>query len=239
MNSFSRRDIFKKRKNKAYKNLVSYGQYGVLTALSLASIATGGLVQAETATNSPETVLTAPTVEAPVEEVATSTAVSEDVASQTSSEATVTEAVSEVATPVSSESQVSSESAVATSESATVTSQSETTSQTTSETASNEATTSDTPASEAAESLITPVAATSGTTFSWQAVPEASSLLSNGSELLASGATISYKQTPVYGQTSAVVVVVYADGKSVAINVPIKVTANAVRKTLAAAVEEG
>ena len=61
MNSFSRRDIFKKRKNKAYKNLVSYGQYGVLTALSLASIATGGLVQAETATNSPETVLTAPT----------------------------------------------------------------------------------------------------------------------------------------------------------------------------------
>lgn len=24
MNSFSRRDIFKKRKNKAYKNLVSY-----------------------------------------------------------------------------------------------------------------------------------------------------------------------------------------------------------------------
>ncbi|MFZ7334157.1 mucin-binding protein [Streptococcus pluranimalium] len=239
MNSFSRRDIFKKRKNKAYKNLVSYGQYGVLTALSLASIATGGLVQAETATNSPETVLTAPTVEAPVEEVATSTAVSEDVASQTSSEATVTEAVSEVATPVSSESQVSSESAVATSESATVTSQSETTSQTTSETASNEATTSDTPASEAAESLITPVAATSGTTFSWQAVPEASSLLSNGSELLASGATISYKQTPVYGQTSAVVVVVYADGKSVAINVPIKVTANAVRKKRAAAVEEG
>ncbi|MGX7775981.1 hypothetical protein ACVV62_02385 [Streptococcus pluranimalium] len=160
MNSFSRRDIFKKRKNKAYKNLVSYGQYGVLTALSLASIATGGLVQAETATNSPETVLTAPTAEVPVEEVATSTTVSEDAASQPSSEATVTEAVSEVATPVSSESPARPES-VETSTASAV----QPADQSVAEPALSAGLSAPQSANDKNQS-VTPIAATSGTTFS-------------------------------------------------------------------------
>ncbi|HFI0463732.1 TPA: YSIRK-type signal peptide-containing protein [Streptococcus suis] len=76
-------------------------------------------------------------------------------------------------------------------------------------------------------------------TFSWQAVPEASNLIVNSADLLATGATIAYQSVPVYGQTSATVIVVYADKKTISLDVPITVTANAVNKTVATAIEEG
>ncbi|HFI0283025.1 TPA: Rib/alpha-like domain-containing protein, partial [Streptococcus suis] len=76
-------------------------------------------------------------------------------------------------------------------------------------------------------------------TFSWQEVPAASTLIANSSELVAADASIAYVSQPTFGMTSASILVTYTDGTSVVVSVPITVTANAVRKTLAAAVEEG
>ncbi|MDG4515216.1 MucBP domain-containing protein, partial [Streptococcus suis] len=76
-------------------------------------------------------------------------------------------------------------------------------------------------------------------TFSWQEVPAASTLIANSSELVAADASITYVSQPTFGMTSASILVTYTDGTSVVVSVPITVTANAVRKTLAAAVEEG
>ncbi|MFW5460899.1 mucin-binding protein, partial [Streptococcus hyovaginalis] len=84
-----------------------------------------------------------------------------------------------------------------------------------------------------------PLIPISNATFSWQEVPQASSLLENGAELQASGAKIVYESQPIFGSTSAGLLVTYPDGSIATIAVPITVTANAVRKTLAAAVEEG
>ncbi|MDW8743693.1 hypothetical protein Q7W37_11840, partial [Streptococcus suis] len=74
---------------------------------------------------------------------------------------------------------------------------------------------------------------------SWQEVPAASTLIANSSELVAADASIAYVSQPTFGMTSASILVTYTDGTSVVVSVPITVTANAVRKTLAAAVEEG
>lgn len=47
MSERNRRDIFKKRKSKVYKNLVSIGQYGVLTGVALLYVMTAQAVAAD------------------------------------------------------------------------------------------------------------------------------------------------------------------------------------------------
>lgn len=76
MDNYSR-DVFKKRKNKAYKNLVSYGQYGVVTALALAALATGGLAQAEEQVGTEQSTVMATSTSDSQLSVATSTESSE------------------------------------------------------------------------------------------------------------------------------------------------------------------
>lgn len=52
----NRRDIFKKRKSKVYKNLVSYGQYGVITGITMLTLGAGTVVSAaETSSSSADT----------------------------------------------------------------------------------------------------------------------------------------------------------------------------------------
>lgn len=95
--------------------------------------------------------------------------------------------------------------------------------------ATTEAPPATSPEAEAKTAKVTPVAGALAT-FSWQEVPAASQLLSNSSELQAAGATMSYVKVPIYGMKTADVVVSYPDGSSELVTVPIKVTANAVRR---------
>ncbi len=107
-------------------------------------------------------------------------------------------------------------------------------------TASESSVTSETPLLDGALATTNPTAEpVESATFSWQEVPAASTLIANSSELVAADASIAYVSQPTFGMTSASILVTYTDGTSVVVSVPITVTANAVRKTLAAAVEEG
>ncbi|MFU2203987.1 mucin-binding protein [Streptococcus hyovaginalis] len=252
MDNYSR-DVFKKRKNKAYKNLVSYGQYGVVTALALAALATGGLAQAEEqvgteqstvmATSTSDSQLSVATSTESSEVLSTVSSSSESSQAVTSETVTETELTSESATLQVSDNQGSTStnqtaSSEASSETNLQASESDATSliQTQEATVSSEKET--VPATKASSENL-PLIPISNATFSWQEVPQASSLLENGAELQASGAKIVYESQPIFGSTSAGLLVTYPDGSIATIAVPITVTANAVRKTLAAAVEEG
>ncbi|MFV8211365.1 mucin-binding protein [Streptococcus pluranimalium] len=252
MDNYSR-DVFKKRKNKAYKNLVSYGQYGVVTALALAALATGGLAQAEEQVGTEQSTVMATSTSDGQLSVATSTESSEVLPTVSSSSesnqavtsetVTETELTSESATSQVSDNQGSTStnqtaSSEASSETNLQASESDATSliQTQEATVSSEKET--VPATKASSENL-PLIPISNATFSWQEVPQASSLLENGAELQASGAKIVYESQPIFGSTSAGLLVTYPDGSIATIAVPITVTANAVRKTLAAAVEEG
>ncbi|MFV8212532.1 mucin-binding protein [Streptococcus pluranimalium] len=262
MDNYSR-DVFKKRKNKAYKNLVSYGQYGVVTALALAALATGGLAQAEEQVGTEQSTVMATSTSDSQLSVATSTessevlptvsSSSESSQAVTSETVTETELTSESATLQVSDIQVSdiqvsdnqgstSTNQTASSEASSETNLQASESDATSLIQTQEATVSSeketVPATKASSENL-PLIPISNATFSWQEVPQASSLLENGAELQASGAKIVYESQPIFGSTSAGLLVTYPDGSIATIAVPITVTANAVRKTLAAAVEEG
>ncbi|MFV8043403.1 mucin-binding protein [Streptococcus pluranimalium] len=252
MDNYSR-DVFKKRKNKAYKNLVSYGQYGVVTALALAALATGGLAQAEEQVGTEQSTVMATSTSDGQLSVATSTessevlptvsSSSESSQAVTSETVTETELTSESATLQVSDNQGStSTNQTATSEASSETNLQASESDATSLIQTQEATVSSeketVPATKASSENL-PLIPISNATFSWQEVPQASSLLENGAELQESGAKIVYESQPIFGSTSAGLLVTYPDGSIATIAVPITVTANAVRKTLAAAVEEG
>ncbi|MEY8463144.1 mucin-binding protein [Streptococcus merionis] len=241
MGNSNKRDIFKKRKNKAYKNLVSYGQYGVVVASMMTALAGASVAQAEeqTAVATEVTITeTESTVETEPSEVATSSEESVDHASDvTSTEDSSSN--SEEATSSEVSSQETSESA-ATSE--TSPSEEASSSQASSESLSEEASNATTleEASQAAQQAenLEPVVA-QGATFSWQVVPNAADLLTNSVDLKAIGATITYVSQPVYGQNTASVLVTYADGTTKTVVVPVTVTANAVTKPKSVAVEDG
>ncbi len=318
----NRRDIFKKRKSKVYKNLVSYGQYGVITGITMLTLGAGTVVSAaETSSSSADTASSSlSSTTATTETTTDSSAVSKitvnieplivegvsfdvsaipeastlianatelqasgatisyttsPVAGDTVANILVTYADGNsktVAVPVTVTDQSAVQAATETTTSNTVevaaettdTASSSTTDTSTADTATSAgvatATTetatpaSDVAATTASESLVssetsllegaqvtenpTPVPVESAT-FSWQEVPAASTLIANSSELVAADASITYVSQPTFGMTSASILVTYTDGTSVVVSVPITVTANAVRKTLAAAVEEG
>ncbi|NQM12617.1 LPXTG cell wall anchor domain-containing protein [Streptococcus suis] len=315
----NRRDIFKKRKSKVYKNLVSYGQYGVITGITMLTLGAGTVVSAaETSSSSADTAssslssTTATTTDSSAVSKITvniepliveggsfdvsaipeaSTLISNATELQASG-ATISYTTSPVAgdtvanilvtyadgnsqtvaVPVTVTDQSAVQAATETTTSNTVEVAAETTdtaSSSTTDTATTDTATSAgvatattetaTPASDvaattASESLVTSetslldgaLATTNPTaepvesaTFSWQEVPAASTLIANSSELVAADASIAYVSQPTFGMTSASILVTYTDGTSVVVSVPITVTANAVRKTLAAAVEEG
>ncbi|MET3557499.1 hypothetical protein ABID29_000609, partial [Streptococcus rupicaprae] len=198
-----RQDIFKMRKSKAHKNLVSYGQYGVVLGTALLVMATGLDVKAEEV--GAESRIPIVTTEQTAIEPSTSDPI--PVATEANSVTTEETAPETAATPAETSPQAGTEAAVA---------------QEVPDTDAN-------PESGVQSEKVVPNAA-GLTTFSWQEVPVASDLLSNSAELLASGATISYKQQPTYGQTTATIIVIYTDGTSVEVLVPIKVTANAIRR---------
>ncbi|NQI73774.1 hypothetical protein HO590_11460 [Streptococcus suis] len=318
----NRRDIFKKRKSKVYKNLVSYGQYGVITGITMLTLGAGTVVSAaETSSSSADTASSSlSSTTATTETTTDSSAISkitvnieplivEGVSFDVSaipeastlianatelqaSGATISYTTSPVAgdtvanilviyadgnsqtvaVPVMVTDQSAVQAATETTTSNTVevaaettdTSSSSTTDTATADTATSAgvatATTetatpaSDVAATTASESLVSSetslldgaLATTNPTaepvesaTFSWQEVPAASTLIANSSELVAADASIAYVSQPTFGMTSASILVTYTDGTSVVVSVPITVTANAVRKTLAAAVEEG
>ncbi|WP_367985807.1 MucBP domain-containing protein [Streptococcus sp. ZY1909104] len=310
----NRRDIFKKRKSKVYKNLVSYGQYGVITGITMLTLGAGTVVSAaETSSSSADTASsslssTTATTETTTDSLAVSKitvniepliveGVSFDVSAipeastlianateLQASGATISYTTSPVAgdtvanilvtyadgnsqtvaVPVTVTDQSAVQVATETTTSNTVEVEAETTDTATADTATSAgvatATTetataaSDVAAITASESSVssetslldgalatttpTPVPVESAT-FSWQEVPAASTLIANSSELVAADASIAYVSQPTFGMTSASILVTYTDGTSVVVSVPITVTANAVRKTLAAAIEEG
>ncbi|HFU3812064.1 TPA: Rib/alpha-like domain-containing protein, partial [Streptococcus suis] len=318
----NRRDIFKKRKSKVYKNLVSYGQYGVITGITMLTLGAGTVVSAaETSSSSADTASSSlSSTTATTETTTDSSAVSKitvniepliveggsfdvsaipeastlianatelqasgatisyttsPVAGDTVANILVTYADGNsqtVAVPVTVTDQSAVQAATETTTSNTVEVAAETTdtaSSSTTDTATTDTATSagvatatietataasDVAATTASESSVssetsllegaqvtenpTPVPVESAT-FSWQEVPAASTLIANSSELVAADASITYVSQPTFGMTSASILVTYTDGTSVVVSVPITVTANAVRRTLAAAVEEG
>ncbi|MGV3311135.1 mucin-binding protein, partial [Streptococcus suis] len=328
---YKRRDIFKKRKSKVYKNLVSYGQYGAIAGLVLVSLGASSTAKAETTTTETSDVsaqvvtlvddaaqVTEPVVEVAIEPVpiqglildqmalpnadalianaselqasgATISFASNPVAGDTVATVLVTYAdgtSKQVLVPVTvSDTVLEKEVEATTQEDVAAVPEVVTTIQeatpTTTETTPEEAQQASTEISstqnlqEAASAQTTdltePIANPTATqvvpnaekttaeggmnneadtdqvapkpvqsaTFSWQEVPAASQLVENASQLEAVGATISYVSQPTFGMTSASILVTYGDGTKVLVAVPITVTANAVRKTLAAAVAEG
>ncbi|WP_449457745.1 mucin-binding protein, partial [Streptococcus suis] len=312
--NLNRRDIFKKRKSKVYKNLVSYGQYGVITGITMLTLGAGTVVSAaETSSSSADTASSSlSSTTATTETTTDSSAVSKitvnieplivegvsfdvsaipeastlisnatelqasgatisyttsPVAGDTVANILVTYADGNsqtVAVPVMVTDQSVVQAATETTTSNTVEVAAETTGTATADTATSAgvatATTetatpaSDVAATTASESSVSSetslldgaLATTNPTaepvesaTFSWQEVPAASTLIANSSELVAADASIAYVSQPTFGMTSASILVTYTDGTSVVVSVPTTVTANAVRKTLAAAVEEG
>ncbi|MGV3029066.1 mucin-binding protein [Streptococcus suis] len=304
----NRRDIFKKRKSKVYKNLVSYGQYGVITGITMLTLGAGTVVSAaETSSSSADTASSSlSSTTATTETTTDSSAVSKitvnieplivegvsfDVsaipeASTLIANATELQAsgatISYTTSPVAGDTVANLLVTYADGTSktvavpATVTDQAATAvapetvatteATTTADTAAS--TTDTTTSSSATETPVTTEVATStatepavvteptvldgavatnnpapvpveSATFSWQEVPAASTLVSNASELEGAEASITYVSQPTYGMTSASILVTYADGTTATISVPITVTANAVRRTLAAAVAEG
>ncbi|HFI0307102.1 TPA: MucBP domain-containing protein, partial [Streptococcus suis] len=296
------------RKSKVYKNLVSYGQYGVITGITMLTLGAGTVVSAaETSSSSADTASSSlSSTTATTETTTDSSAVSKitvnieplivegvsfDVsaipeASTLIANATELQAsgatISYSTTPVDGDTVANLLVTYADGTSktvavpATVTDQAATAvapetvatteATTTADTAAS--TTDTTTSSSATETPVTTEVATStatepavvteptvldgavatnnpapvpveSATFSWQEVPAASTLVANASEFEVAGANISYVSQPTYGMTSASILVTYADGTTATISVPITVTANAVRKTLAAAVEEG
>ncbi|NQP36405.1 LPXTG cell wall anchor domain-containing protein [Streptococcus suis] len=320
----NRRDIFKKRKSKVYKNLVSYGQYGVITGITMLTLGAGTVVSAaETSSSSADTASSAlSSTTATTETTTDSSAVSKitvnmeplivegvsfdvsaipeastlianatelqasgatisyttsPVAGDTVANIRVTYADGNsqaVAVPVTVTDQSAVQAATETTTSNTVEVAAETTDTASSSTTDTSTAATDTatsagvatattetatPASDVAATTASESSVTSETplldgalattnptaepvesaTFSWQEVPAASTLIANSSELVAADASIAYVSQPTFGMTSASILVTYTDGTSVVVSVPITVTANAVRKTLAAAVEEG
>ncbi|HEM3561891.1 TPA: hypothetical protein U1B53_002081, partial [Streptococcus suis] len=304
----NRRDIFKKRKSKVYKNLVSYGQYGVITGITMLTLGAGTVVSAaETSSSSADTASSSlSSTTATTETTTDSSAVSKitvnieplivegvsfdvsaipeastlianatelqasgatisyttsPVAGDTVANILVTYADGNsqtVAVPVTVTDQaataVTTETAATTEATATEDTAASTTDTTTPSSATETPVTTEVATSSATEPAVVteptvldgavatnnpaPVPVESAT-FSWQEVPAASTLVSNASELEAAKATISYVSQPTFGMTSASILVTYADGTTTTISVPITVTANAVRRTLAAAVAEG
>ncbi|HFI0668659.1 TPA: Rib/alpha-like domain-containing protein, partial [Streptococcus suis] len=348
----NRRDIFKKRKSKVYKNLVSYGQYGVITGITMLTLGAGTVVSAaetssssadtassslssttattETTTDSsavskitvniepliveggsfdvsaipeastlianatelqasgatisyttspvagdtvanilvtyadgnsktvavPVTVTDQSAVQAATETTTSNTVEVAAVTTDTASSSTTDTSTAATNTAATNTTEVATEATDASSSSTTGTATADTATSAGVATATTETATaaSDVAATTASESSVSSetslldgaLATTNPTaepvesaTFSWQEVPAASTLIANSSELVAADASIAYVSQPTFGMTSASILVTYTDGTSVVVSVPITVTANAVRKTLAAAVEEG